>query len=382
MLYHPEKILVEASALKYPFCQKVIDGFKNRCQVNILPNNSPIELTEDGIARSLGKRILYLKEFKGSAFKLCPGFSENTLCCNYFVLDLVENCPLECSYCILQVFLNKPVITFHVNVEAIIETMVTAVKSKPQQQFRIGTGEHSDSLALDPVFGINPFLVESFSKLANATLELKTKTNAIESLLSLNHNGRTVVAWSINPPEIIRSNEHKTASLDDRLKAAATLCKEGYKVAFHFDPLIHYQNWQTGYAETISKLFKTIAPDKIAWISLGTLRYIPKLKQIAEERFPKTSIFAEEFIAAQDGKMRYIKPIRKSMLASVSNWIAERGPDVPLYLCMEQPFMWSRLFKEYPATPTELELYLNSHLGRASCQGASKTRVRINPDAI
>jgi spore photoproduct lyase len=361
MSYRPEKILVQEKALEYPFCQKIINKFKNSSQIVILQDNIPVELTEGGITLSQGKRILYLKEFKGNAFKLCPGFSENTLCCNYFVLDLVENCPLDCSYCILQVFLNKPVITFHVNVEEIVETMITTIKSRPNQPFRIGTGEHSDSLALDPVFQVNPYLVETFSKLPNATLELKTKTNLIDSLIGLDHNGRTVVAWSINPTEIIRSNEYKTASLNERLQAAATLCQEGYKVAFHFDPLIHYRNWQTGYLETIDALFKTIAAKDIAWISLGTLRYISKLKQIAEERFPKTTIFSDEFVPAQDGKMKYVKPIRKSLLASVSGWIREKAPEVPLYLCMEQHAMWSGLFPVCPTNPTELERYLSVH---------------------
>jgi len=361
MQYRPDHILVQEQALAYPRCQKILHRYKtvDRTVVRQSLDKLPGEASD---VLSRGKRILYLKEFKGAAFKKCPGFSDHLLCCNYYVFDLVENCPLECSYCILQVFLNRPVITFHVNVDPLVHSMVDTIKSNPQQPFRIGTGEHSDSLALDHIFGVNPYLVETFSRLDNATLELKTKTSAVDSLLGLKHNGRTVVAWSLNPEEIINSNEHKTASLQERLNAAAKLCRDGYKVGFHFDPLIHYPDWKKGYQATVEKLFEVIDPGQIAWISLGTLRYIPKLKQIAEERFPKTAIFANEFVPAPDGKMRYIKPIRKSMLASMTDWITGKAPEVPLYLCMERHEMWGRVFPACPTTPAELEQYLSSHL--------------------
>ncbi len=362
MPYHPEKILVEKSALGYRFCQEILNSYKSVPTETIESENSRESSKDSALSLSQGKRVLYLKEFKGSAFKLCPGYSENVLCCNYYVLDLVENCPLECSYCILQVFLNRPLITFHVNVESIIESMIREINQYPNRPFRIGTGEHSDSLALDHIFRVNPYLVETFAKLPNATLELKTKTAAIDSLIGLEHGGKTVVAWSLNPIEIIQGNEHKTASLQQRLNAASKLIDNGYQVAFHFDPLVHYPNWESGYSETIEVLFDNIRPEHIAWISLGTLRYIPKLKQIAEERFPKTAIFSGEFIPATDGKMRYIKPIRRKMLEKVSGWIRKIAPGVPLYICMEQRSAWSKLFSYCPASPQDLEAYLNTNL--------------------
>ena len=361
MQYRPDQILIQEKALAYPYCQKILKKYKHIEQTIVAQDLEKISL-EANHSLTRGKRILYLKEFKGTGFKLCPGFSESLLCCNYYVLDLVENCPLECSYCILQVFLNRPVITFHVNVESIVDSMIETVRSRPEQPFRIGTGEHSDSLALDHIFGVNPFLVETFAGLNNATLELKTKTDAVDRLIGLKHNGRTVVAWSLNPVEIITANEHKTANLRERLHAAAKLCRSGYKVAFHFDPLIHYPDWEKGYQNTVTELFKEIDPGQIAWISLGTLRYIPRLKQIAEDRFPKTAIFANEFVSAPDGKMRYIKPIRKAMLTAMSEWISEKAPQVPLYLCMERREMWGRLFASCPASPTELERFLNTGL--------------------
>ena len=119
MLYKPEKVYIDADVSIEGFAERILRNLDDVEQIVIKEKiteveTSPLSLTE-------GKRILHLKNFHGSSFKLCPGYSDDVLCCNYFVIDLIENCPLECTYCILQAFLNKPVITFHVNVEEIIE---------------------------------------------------------------------------------------------------------------------------------------------------------------------------------------------------------------------------------------------------------------------
>ena len=144
--------------------------------------------------------------------------------------------------------------------------------SQPETLFRIGTGEHSDSLALDKTLGINQHIIKFFAALPNALLELKTKSNQIEHLLELPHGGKTVISWSVNPQVIITKEELKTATLDERLNAARMASDAGYKVAFHFDPMIDYPDWEKGYQGLVEQIFDNISPDRIAWVSLGTLR--------------------------------------------------------------------------------------------------------------
>ena len=359
MVYLPNSIYVDRVGLKTHFGHQILSRF-SETDIIVIDNPQKYVINDRAGDLTHGKKSLYLKYFPSDAFKLCPGFSQGVLCCRYYVLGLMETCPLECTYCILQAFLNRSVITFHVNVEELVEKMVKSIRENPHRSFRIGTGEHSDSLALDSIFQVNPYLVETFSKLTNATLELKTKTDAVSPLIGLNHNQNTVIAWSLNPVEIVRYHELKTASLNDRLKAAQRVINDGYKVAFHFDPVIYYGDWRKGYRETIEMMSDMIPAKEIAWISLGTLRYIPELKKIAEERFPALSIFSNEFTAAHDGKMRYIKPIRKMLIGSISGWIRKRLPKVPLYICMEKSAVWQKTMTVRPKNAEELELYLST----------------------
>ena len=56
---------------------------------------------------------------------------------------------MDCAYCILQAYLNKPWLTCFVNIEDMFLEMDQDWESDPHRLLRIGTGEFMDSLALD-----------------------------------------------------------------------------------------------------------------------------------------------------------------------------------------------------------------------------------------
>jgi spore photoproduct lyase len=174
-----------------------------------------------------------------------------------------------------------------------------------------------------------------------AILELKTKSAAIANLQGLEHQNRTITAWSLNSPQIMREEEWRTATLDERLDAAAQCAAWGYRLAFHFDPIIDHPGWQVGYARTIDQLFRRVPCDKIAWISLGCLRFLPPLKQIASHRFPKSRFFSEEFILGLDGKQRYFRSRRVELYRHLYGLLkAVVDPKTCIYLCMESDEVW------------------------------------------
>jgi spore photoproduct lyase len=136
------------------------------------------------------------------------------------VVSLISNCPMDCSYCFLEKYLaNNPTLKVFTNVEDLLSEVAKAVDRQPWRQFRIGTGELSDSLALDHLLGFSSDLVPFFAQRKNVLLELKTKSNGIDGLLAHDPKGRVVVSWSLTPPEISDAEERGTASLAERLDA-------------------------------------------------------------------------------------------------------------------------------------------------------------------
>ena len=361
--YRPERSLIDARVENSFLTREICDRFSDVPQLILNPetdHKKTLRLDPGRNPLTQGKKTLHLKYFQGHAFKSCPGYSEDSLCCNYFTLDLVENCPFECTYCILQAFLNKPMITVHANLEEILENLKNRISNRNGQLFRVGTGEHSDSLALDPFLRISPPLIRFFSHLSNAVLELKTKSDHVDHLLDLPHGGKTVIAWSLNPEVIVEQEEHKTARLDERLSAARKASVAGYKIGLHFDPMLHFEGWEREYPRLVEQVFDYVSPERIAWMSIGTLRCLPMLKPIVEDRFPSSRIFLGELFQSNDGKLRYLKIIRQDMIRLMQQELQKHAPKVPNYICMDKPSVWKNSMTFQPVNTSELEAKLEN----------------------
>ena len=294
-----------------------------------------------------GKKILLLSPYPGPLVKRCPG-TKGYICCGYKVINLLVNCPMDCSYCILQSYLNNPYIVLYPHFEKIFSEVKVMIEGAPEGRIlRFGTGELSDSLALDEEIGFSQEAIPFFSSL-EAILELKTKTARVGHLLKLPHGGKTVISWSLNPPKVVREEEHLTARLEERLMAAKRVQEAGYPVGVHFDPIIPYPGWQEDYLRLIDALFSHLDPRGVIWISLGTFRLPPALKGIVRERFPKSGILLGELLPAEDGKFRYLKPLRIDIYRKMYQWLRGYGDDLFIYLCMEREDVWQEVFGRKP----------------------------------
>jgi spore photoproduct lyase len=250
---------------------------------------------------------------------------------------------MECSYCVLQGYLNNPLLVVHANVDDMFRELKQSFKREPTRLFRVGTGEFTDSLALDHLIDFTKLAVPFFTRKNNAFLELKTKTANVENLVGLHHGGKTIVAWSLNPERVILREEYKTASLSERLDAARICQNAGYLLAFHFDPIIHYKGWENDYHDVVERLFSSVDAERIVWISLGCLRFPQGLKRVIEQRFPGSNITYQEFIQGEDKKLRYFRPLRIKLYSQIVRYIRKYAPQVRLYFCMESQQVWQRV---------------------------------------
>jgi spore photoproduct lyase len=256
---------------------------------------------------------------------------------------------MDCSYCFLQEYLaNNPTLKVFTNVADLLREVAAVVDRQPWRQFRIGTGELSDSLALDPVLGFSGDLVPFFAERKNVLLELKTKSDCVDGLLALDPKDRVVVSWSLTPPEIVEREEHGTASFSARLAAARRVQMAGYKLGFHFDPLIESPGWEEGYRDIIAGIFSALDPRRVAWVSLGSLRLTPVLRATMRRRFPQTRLLSGEQVPCADGKWRTFQALRVKMYRALAGWLKQAAPQVPLYMCMETAPVWEKVFGRAP----------------------------------
>jgi len=279
-------------------------------------------------------------ETRGSIVRDCPG-TRHYVCCGYKTIDLVEGCPLRCSYCILKGYLNSPGISVHADTAGIIEQIERAVASEKEHVLRFGTGELSDSLALDRRLRLNLPIVEFFGEAKGPLLELKSKWASIDHLKS-SLNPYTVVSFSLAPQTVVDTEEKRTSPIHKRLKALRAAQELGCFVGLHFDPIIIYDGFEEDYRRLIDDIARSIDLKQVIWVSLGLLRFVPSLMKVFM-REGRRNLLAGEFIMAEDGKYRYLKAERIWIYRMLRAQLLAKEPGLFIYLCMERADVWQQV---------------------------------------
>lgn len=327
-------------------------------------NEDEIRETLDRLRKSgvKSKKTILLHPFKGRLIQKCPG-SQGMICCNYQLINSGFNCLYDCVYCFLLGYLNSFGILVFDNYDDIIaQTDKFIAESDPGHIYRIGTGEFTDSLMIDEFTGFSSTLIQRCAPHANIFLELKTKSSNIDHLLDMREKGNTVIAWSLNTHKNIRESEEGTADLEDRITAAMRAVKAGYKVAFHFDPVIRYDGWEPDYRGVLDAVFSKIDMHAIAWVSVGGFRFTGGFKNVMRDCYPDEKITVDEFVTCPDGKLRYFKPLRAEIYTFFRNYF-NRLIDPPfLYMCMESSDMWELVFGKDYSTSDDLEREMTAFL--------------------
>jgi spore photoproduct lyase len=362
-LYFPEKIFIQKKSLGFPLTERILER-TSHIPSQVIENSedliADISAKEDPLL--LGKKSLLITQQRGVYVKPCP-CTPGYVGCNYFIINTDINCPLDCTYCILQNYLDNPLVTVHVNTKHLWRQMDIFLSRRPHRIIRIGTGELGDSLVLDHLTDRSMELIGYFKEKKNVLFELKTKTTNISNILKTPPSENIVIAWSLNSDKIAREEEKGAPSIAERLEAAHSVIKRGYRVAFHFDPIIRYPGWQEDYAQVVDRMLEQIEAQKIAWISLGSLRFPPPLKEIISKRFPQSRILYEELIRGTDGKFRYFKPLRIQLYESFIKFFGKKGKEIPLYFCMESGEIWKKVLKKEPKGKEDVEAYLSLPFG-------------------
>ncbi|MFH1996701.1 MAG: spore photoproduct lyase family protein [Candidatus Omnitrophota bacterium] len=326
----PKNIFIEEGASKSSVA-RCFRNFFPEARVRTIPSlKAHIQEKRHTISDYNARRDnFFIVKQRHDFFKRCP-CTKGARSCGYHVFNLGYGCVYECTYCYLQEYTNSPGIIIPSNIDDFFKAF-----SAYRQDIRLGTGEFTDSLALDHITEFSGQLIEFFKKHPKSTFEFKTKSDNIEKLLAARPGKNIVAAWSLNPQTVIDKNEFYTASLIERLTAAEKCVAAGSSVAFHFDPIIMYEGWEKGYRDVVDLLFDTVSDKDIAWISLGTLRFSRRLKKVIENRFPDNTLLDGELLPGFDGKMRYERCMRGALYRKMLQWIRRRNSKVSTYLCME-----------------------------------------------
>lgn len=275
------------------------------------------------------------------------------ICQSAWQLHSVSGCPFRCDYCWFC-GLNR----IFVNMEEYVEQLDEICARGPFQRIYKWDNQ-TDVTCFEPEWGASKLLVEYFANKPDKYLEIYVgKSDNTDSLLDLDHKGKTILQWSIGARTQSTVIEKETASWEERIEAARKCQDAGYIVRYRFSPIVPVKNWEQENAELIERIFARTKPDVISlcafgWMDVDLAKSCVDFS-LLDPRYVSAMESAAPFLAARGFTSGGGRPIphdaRAYMFKVLIDEIRKHDQAVPISLCLETVEMWA-LFQQELGTP-------------------------------
>jgi spore photoproduct lyase len=262
---------------------------------------------------------------------------DGNTCPNYWHFSVYGFCPYDCRYCYLA---GTPGVKFSPTVKIFVnigETLdqIAGIASRLSEPTAFYLGKLQDGLALELLTGYSHLMIPFFAEQKYARLTLLTKTANVDNLLDLDHQGHTIVSWSLNPTEISTSFESNLPLPDERIEAMRGCADVGYPLRAVIMPIIPIEGWRGIYARFLDNLLESLPLDRI---TLGQICSYSGALQLTERKLGKDNPVSRmlEKGKSKDGRIRFPIKVRIEVYRYLVETIRKLEPKLKIGLCMEE----------------------------------------------
>lgn len=304
-------------------------------QIDLRENNSSARV-------SRGKRTLVFGEHK-SAVRFSD--EQGNACPNYWHFSPCGFCFYGCQYCYLAGtpgVWHSPSIKIYVNIEEIIGEIDLAAK-KLARPTAFYLGKLQDGLALDPLTGYSELLVPFFAHHKFARQVILTKSDEVDRLLKQDHQGHTILSWSLNPPEIAVRFESNVPSVENRIKAMQKCASKGYPVRAVIMPVIPVPGWQDYYESFLRALLEKVP---LSRLTMGGICIYKNSRSLMDQELGLGNEISKNIDRGsklEDGRARYSAKLRIEMYSILVKAARQLRPELDLALCLEEAPVWEAI---------------------------------------
>lgn len=262
---------------------------------------------------------------------------DGNTCPNYWHFSPYGFCPYDCQYCYLAGTPGvkfSPTVKIFVNIDEILDQIAGAA-SKLSEPTAFYLGKLQDGLALDPLTGYSRILIPFFARQKLARLTLLTKSADVDNILDLDHQGHTILSWSLNPPYICDAFESNVPSPNERITAMQKCADASYPLRAVIMPVIPVEDWQNIYTCFLENLLKSVSLERV---TLGQICSYSWALQLTERKLGNDNPISRmlEKGKSKDGRIRFPIKLRIKVYKYLVDTIRKLQPQLQIGLCMEE----------------------------------------------
>ena len=338
-LWVPKRVMLTRPAADLPHTREIV----RRCEaagvtdITVLPGNSLTglrgETERETYARA--KTTLAVVVAPPSALKPQPIPPSAD-----WRIDLARGCPAHCQYCYLAGSLTGPPVTrVYANIDDVLAgigthrgrgTITTGTLERGHEGTTFELSCYTDPLGIEQVTGS---LAAAIGRVGSGEfgddvqLRFTTKFDDVGELVTLNHQRRTRVRFSINAAEVANRFEGGTARVPARLAALRSMAMAGYRVGLTIAPIMPVPEWREQYADMLDQVAVSVAgvPDLDLTAEIITHRFTPASKEVLLGWYPNTKLEMDEQLRNQKrskfGGVKYVYP--RQTMAEMREWFTD-----------------------------------------------------------
>lgn len=305
-----DAVYYEPGALEYSLGKQLKEKYAHLAWIPIENHNNIEEMRKKQNAQFPGmKRNLII------GIRKTHQYVENHKVSDYLVPFTSSGCTAMCLYCYLVCHYNKcAYLRLFVNREQMLEKLVKKA-SGAEIPLTFEIGSNSDLVLENTITGNLEWVIPEFARRTKGFLTFPTKFDRVDSLLDLDHRGKTIFRMSLNPQEIIARIELGTSPLQKRIEAVNKMCEAGYPVGILIAPVILTPEWQKQYTELFDimaqKLSEKVKREMVLEVIFMTYSFVHRA--INAEAFPYApKLYEKELMTGRGrGKYCYRKEVRE-----------------------------------------------------------------------
>ena len=301
-------LYIERSVLDHPQSKRIMARFE-RSHVIVIDHYKDVFNRNHQSFRiqSRSKKLILARKsapflYEGSFYS--DGFDFE----NFFYTQSLLGCLYDCDYCYLQGLYDSANTVLFVNIEDFFDALLPYLNRPTLAAISYDT----DTLAIEKLTGQSAEWIAFAADHPNLNLEIRTKSANFKAIQTCTPSEKIVLAWTLSPQKIIERYEHRTPSLQARLRAIRSAIDQGWQVRICIDPMIYTEDFNTLYPPLLDDIFLHVKPKSLYSLTLGSFRMSSQhLKKIKKMRHSDLAFYP---YTVTDNIVAYPKALEQKML--------------------------------------------------------------------